>query len=412
MGETRSSLCMELNISEEIKDSSHLPHSLAADLAINMVHEATEKPVDHGTTTLCPDTFVLAARGGSHYSTLQTTTDNSGVTLGAPLIVTQSQNITETTSQVLPIDNCHPDQQHAASEEAISIQRALSSKSVPSSSSSYSSVADKHKMLLTNESVVAEPKLVTTIEGDERLRSDRKFASKSVVGYQLATECSDDLKTKRRKRVAVKTVIREVASNGYEHEEDARPNKKRAEMKVFNRESRVVKDTAQVIANQVVNGHTDEGMPKPKKSTKKKDSKSKGQGEYIASPTEGANQTKAPPKDKLRKEPKSQTKAPPEAELPKEPKSSPTSAKSGRHPAREVYVGPPTEPLEGGWPPGWIKQIVERQNGASAGHTDRYWYSPQTNKKFRSMVEIKRFLAHLSECGGDEGAAWIRFKAK
>jgi hypothetical protein len=192
---------MESNISEEIKDSSHLPHSLAADLAINMVHEAlTEKPVDHGTTTLCPDTFVLAARGGSHYSTLQTTTDRSGVTSGAPLIVTQSQNITETTSQVLPIDNGHPDQQHAASEEVISIQRALSSKSVLSSSSSYSSVADQQKTLLTNESVVAEPKLVPTIEGDERLRSDRKFASKSVVGYQLATECSDDLKTKRRKR--------------------------------------------------------------------------------------------------------------------------------------------------------------------------------------------------------------------
>jgi len=197
--------------------------------------------------------------------------------------------------------------------------------------------------------------------------------------------------------VAVKTVIREVTSNGYENEDDVRPHKKKMVIKVFDRESQGVRDTSQIIASQIVNEHKDEGKSmNPKKSTKKKESIRKVPGEYNVLPVEGANERKASP----------------EATVPEEPKPSPVSGKAVRGRAREVYLGPPTEPLEGGWPPGWIKQIVERQNGASAGHTDRYWYSPQTKRKFRSMVEIKRFLAHLKESGGDEGAAWIKFKTK
>jgi hypothetical protein len=98
------------------------------------------------------------------------------------------------------------------------------------------------------------------------------------------------------------------------------------------------------------------------------------------------------------------------------PKATATSKKPEKSPARtsakEVWSGPPTEPLEGGWPDGWIKKVVERQSGGTAGSTDRYWYSPMTNKKFRSMVEIKRFFKHLESCGGDEDIAWRLMKTK
>ncbi|CAB9504965.1 CpG-binding domain protein 3 [Seminavis robusta] len=76
----------------------------------------------------------------------------------------------------------------------------------------------------------------------------------------------------------------------------------------------------------------------------------------------------------------------------------------------EVYRGPPSEVLEGGWPPGWIKTEVKRRNGTSSGHRDRYWYSPG-GKKFRSMVEIKKFMVALTIESGDEEAAWKIFKS-
>ena len=83
-----------------------------------------------------------------------------------------------------------------------------------------------------------------------------------------------------------------------------------------------------------------------------------------------------------------------------------------RKSAKEVECCPPTEPLEGGWPPGWIRKKFERLSGATKGSTDRYWYSPKTNKKFRSMTEIKRFLPILNSKNGDEDAAWKEFKGK
>lgn len=98
------------------------------------------------------------------------------------------------------------------------------------------------------------------------------------------------------------------------------------------------------------------------------------------------------------------------------PNSKATPKQPGKSPARtsakEIWSGPPTEPLEGGWPAGWIKKVFERQSGGTAGSTDRYWYSPMTNKKFRSMVEINRFFHHLKACGGDEDQAWRLMKAK
>jgi hypothetical protein len=77
-----------------------------------------------------------------------------------------------------------------------------------------------------------------------------------------------------------------------------------------------------------------------------------------------------------------------------------------------LHTGPPEEPLDGGWPDGWIKRTFARQSGASVGSTDSYWYTPQTGKRLRSMVEVKRFMAALSTYGGDEVAAWKGLKGK
>jgi Methyl-CpG binding domain len=96
--------------------------------------------------------------------------------------------------------------------------------------------------------------------------------------------------------------------------------------------------------------------------------------------------------------------------LSKSKSTSSTKKQAKLNNSTEVYSGPPTEPLEGGWPSGWTKQVVQRQSGASAGSTDRYWYSPITGKKFRSMVGIKRFLSYLDQCQGDEDAAWNLMK--
>lgn len=89
------------------------------------------------------------------------------------------------------------------------------------------------------------------------------------------------------------------------------------------------------------------------------------------------------------------------------------SATPGRGPsAVEVYSGEPNEPLEGGWPPGWTKKIFERPSGATKGTHDRYWYTPITKRKLRSMIEVNRFLAALGESNGDEDEAWKIFKSK
>ena len=71
----------------------------------------------------------------------------------------------------------------------------------------------------------------------------------------------------------------------------------------------------------------------------------------------------------------------------------------------------PKEPLmDGGdWPPGWTQKIFERPSGATH---DRYWYTPITKRKLRSMIEVNRFLAALKKSNGDEDEAWKIFKSK
>ena len=72
----------------------------------------------------------------------------------------------------------------------------------------------------------------------------------------------------------------------------------------------------------------------------------------------------------------------------------------------------PDEPLEGGWPPGWTKKVYERASGKTKGDRDRYWYSPVNKYKFRSMVEVRKYLELLQKTSGDEDEAWAIFKNK
>eukprot|EP00536_Pseudo-nitzschia_multiseries_P015653 jgi/Psemu1/218743/e_gw1.926.15.1 len=58
-----------------------------------------------------------------------------------------------------------------------------------------------------------------------------------------------------------------------------------------------------------------------------------------------------------------------------------------------VYSGCPIQSIDGGWPVGWTEKVFQRQNGASKGKLDRYWYSPGKQLKFRSIISVQRFLS-------------------
>ncbi len=69
-----------------------------------------------------------------------------------------------------------------------------------------------------------------------------------------------------------------------------------------------------------------------------------------------------------------------------------------------VAEGIPDEAYPGGgdWPPGWKKRVYQRRSGASKGHLDRYWYTPQLQVKLRSMPEIQRWLEAMKQTDGNE----------
>jgi len=47
-------------------------------------------------------------------------------------------------------------------------------------------------------------------------------------------------------------------------------------------------------------------------------------------------------------------------------------------------------------PPGWKFEKVKRNNDPK--HSDRYWYTPHSNYKIRSKVQVKKFLdAYVSD---------------
>ena len=83
---------------------------------------------------------------------------------------------------------------------------------------------------------------------------------------------------------------------------------------------------------------------------------------------------------------------------------------TGKPTPKLVFEGEPDEALEGGWPEGWTKKTYQRMSGASKGGHDRYWYTPKTQFKLRSMVEVRRFLRALDQTNGDEDKARKIFK--
>lgn len=76
---------------------------------------------------------------------------------------------------------------------------------------------------------------------------------------------------------------------------------------------------------------------------------------------------------------------------------------------RIVYSGYPLQPLEGGWPSGWVEEVCRRQNGATKGRYDRLWYTPKEGFKFRSMKGVRKFIALVEKSKGDEVKAWELF---
>ena len=104
-------------------------------------------------------------------------------------------------------------------------------------------------------------------------------------------------------------------------------------------------------------------------------------------------------------------KSPPPKKGPKRgPKTKSKQPAKPRGTSGEAYRGPPTEEIDGGWPPGWIKTEVPRKTTGPSRSRDKYWFSPG-GKKFRSMIEVKKFIAALSQVKGDENEAWKIFKS-
>ena len=65
-------------------------------------------------------------------------------------------------------------------------------------------------------------------------------------------------------------------------------------------------------------------------------------------------------------------------------------------------------------PNGWLVKLFKRQSGATAGSTDKYFYSPDNEIKFRSMKGCNVFIGILDEpdVDGDEAMALKEYKER
>lgn len=63
-----------------------------------------------------------------------------------------------------------------------------------------------------------------------------------------------------------------------------------------------------------------------------------------------------------------------------------------RYDPREMQIVPanPTAPFQ--LPEGWIVEVRPRGPNSSIKMSDKYYYEPQTGRKFRSLVSVKRYL--------------------
>jgi hypothetical protein len=86
-----------------------------------------------------------------------------------------------------------------------------------------------------------------------------------------------------------------------------------------------------------------------------------------------------------------------------------SSAKAPRSNARPVEVSSISAPEPELAGLGWTKKEFLRTGGTTKtiNKTDKYWYTPQLDKKLRSMTEVRRFLNCLQMTGsGDERVAF------
>jgi hypothetical protein len=83
----------------------------------------------------------------------------------------------------------------------------------------------------------------------------------------------------------------------------------------------------------------------------------------------------------------------------------PSSHSGVKYPIREPA---PDEFLAGR--EGWIRETHNRSTNTR--HLDKYWFTPKTNKKLRSVPEVRRFLELLDKMNGDEDAAYEKMKKK
>lgn len=70
-----------------------------------------------------------------------------------------------------------------------------------------------------------------------------------------------------------------------------------------------------------------------------------------------------------------------------------------------VYEGEVLSFPEGFSSAGWTQKNFKRMSGESAGHIDRYWFTPSGNR-LRSFAEILRYIAALTAFNGDEDEAY------
>ena len=72
----------------------------------------------------------------------------------------------------------------------------------------------------------------------------------------------------------------------------------------------------------------------------------------------------------------------------------------------ETIIAP--EPVLAGL--GWIRNTYKRKKDPS--HYDKYWFTPKTGKKLRSVPEVHRFLECLKKVNGDEEKAYMKLFGK
>ena len=78
--------------------------------------------------------------------------------------------------------------------------------------------------------------------------------------------------------------------------------------------------------------------------------------------------------------------------------------------ALEVASGP----ADSDFPEGWIMKTYRRSGGETVGKTDKFWFSPGRNIRFRARKHAMSFLAVLKELGvdGDEDKAAAIYKTR